>query len=126
MSKFYRCSICGNLVELINVGGGQLVCCGKPMELLESNTVDASFEKHVPVIDIKDDEITVSVGSDMHPMIAEHYIEWIYIKVENEKIRFDLIPSDIPKVSCKIPSTGKIEVFAYCNLHGLWSNSIDR
>ena len=102
---FYRCEVCGNIVELIKNGGGKLVCCGKPMIKLEANTVDASQEKHVPAATRKDEKIYVDVGSVIHPMLDKHYIEWIAIVTNNSIERVSLSPGDEPKaVFC-----GKIE-----------------
>jgi superoxide reductase len=119
---FYRCEVCGNMVELIKVGGGQLVCCGKPMTKLEPNTTDASQEKHVPVAMRKDGKIYVEVGSVAHPMTAEHYIEWIALVTDKDTERIFLSPGDAPKaVFCDKPDA---DVYAYCNLHGLWKASV--
>jgi superoxide reductase len=120
--SFYRCEICGNLIGMIKNGGGQLVCCGKPMTELVANTTDASKEKHVPVAVREDNKIVVQVGSALHPMTAEHYIEWIAVVSENGTQRISLSPSDEPKaVFCDKPNA---EVYAYCNLHGLWKAEI--
>jgi len=119
---FYRCEICGNLVGLIKNGGGQLVCCGQPMKKLEANTTDASKEKHVPAAVRKDGKIFVEVGSVAHPMTDAHYIEWIAVISEKGTERIALKPNDEPKaVFC---DKGEAEVYAYCNLHGLWKSSI--
>jgi len=120
--SFYRCEICGNMVGLIKKGGGQLVCCGKPMTELKANTTEASTEKHIPVAARKDGKIFVEVGSVLHPMTQEHYIEWIAIVSENGTERISLSPSDEPKaVFCDKENA---EVYAYCNLHGLWKSEV--
>lgn len=120
--SFYRCEICGNLVGLIHDGGGELVCCGQPMEELEPNTVDASKEKHVPVAVRKDGKIYVEVGSVAHPMTEEHYIEWIAIITDEGTERISLSPNSEPKaVFCDRENA---EVYAYCNLHGLWKSEV--
>jgi len=116
--EFYRCEVCGNLIELINKGGGQLVCCDKPMVKLEPNTVDASQEKHVPVAVRKDGKIIVEVGSVIHPMAEDHYIQWIALVSDNRVERVDLSPGDEPKA--EFEDRGNGVVYAYCNLHGLW------
>jgi superoxide reductase len=117
-TSFFRCEICGNLVGLIKNGGGKLVCCGQPMLKLEANTVDASKEKHVPVVSKKDGKITVEVGSAAHPMVEAHYIEWIAVVSDEGTERISLFPGDEPTaIFC---DKSNAEVYAYCNLHGLW------
>lgn len=119
---FFECEICGNIVELIKVGGGQLVCCEKPMTRLEPNTVDASVEKHVPVAVRRDGKVYVEVGSTEHPMTEEHYIEWIAVVTDTSMERISLSPGDEPKaVFC---DTENADVYAYCNLHGLWKSEL--
>ncbi|NMB33587.1 MAG: desulfoferrodoxin [Clostridium sp.] len=116
--SFYRCEICKNLVGLIYDGGGELVCCGQPMIKLEANTEDASTEKHVPVVSRKDGKIHVEVGSVAHPMVPEHYIEWIAVVSDDGTERISLTPEDKPEaVFC---DKENVEVYAYCNIHGLW------
>lgn len=119
---FYRCSVCGNIVELVKNGGGELVCCGKPMTKLVANTTDASQEKHVPVASRKDGKIVVEVGSVPHPMIPEHFIEWIAVVSDNGIERIHLNPGQEPKaIFCDKDS---VDVYEYCNLHGLWKSSL--
>jgi superoxide reductase len=121
--QVYRCNICGNIVEVLHAGVGQLVCCGQPMELLNEKTEDAGKEKHVPVIEIKDDEIIVKVGSVPHPMEEKHYIEWIELIVDGEIYRKYLKPGDKPEAKfklTKIAKEEKIKAREYCNVHGLW------
>ena len=119
---FFRCEACGNMVGLIKSGGGELVCCGKPMLKLEPNTTDAAVEKHVPVAVRKDGKIFVEVGSVAHPMTEQHYIEWIAIVTESGTERISLSPTDEPKaVFCDKENA---EVYAYCNLHGLWKADV--
>jgi len=119
--EVYKCEICGNIVEVLYAGKGQLVCCGQPMTLLKENTVDASKEKHVPVIEKTDDKIKVKVGSVPHPMEEKHYIEWIEIIVDGSVYRKFLKPGSIPEAVFHI--TGEnITAREYCNLHGLWKN----
>jgi len=120
--SFYRCEVCGNLVGLIKSGGGQLVCCGQPMTKLEPNTTEASHEKHIPVATRKDGKIIVQVGSAPHPMTEEHYIEWIAVVSDDGTERISLSPSDEPKaVFCDKKNA---DVYAYCNLHGLWKAEV--
>ncbi|MBC8063008.1 MAG: desulfoferrodoxin [Clostridiaceae bacterium] len=116
--SFYKCEICGNMVELIKSGGGQLVCCGKPMTELKANTTDASLEKHVPVASRNDGKLTVQVGSVLHPMTEEHFIEWIAVVSDCGTERITLSPGDEPKAV--FSDKENAQVYAYCNLHGLW------
>jgi superoxide reductase len=120
--SFYKCEICGNLVGLINNGGGQLVCCGQPMTELKANTKDASAEKHIPAASRKDGKIYVEVGSVPHPMTGKHYIMWIAAVSDDGTERMSLSPEDEPKaVFC---DRGNAEIYAYCNLHGLWKAEV--
>ncbi|HHW32343.1 MAG TPA: desulfoferrodoxin [Clostridiaceae bacterium] len=115
---FYECKVCGNLVGLIREGGGELVCCGQPMTKLEPNTFDASKEKHVPVAVRKDGKIYVEVGSVEHPMTDAHYIEWIAVVTDRSTEKKVLKPGEAPKA--EFCDAEDAEVYAYCNLHGLW------
>ena len=118
--EIYTCSICGNIVEVVHAGAGQLVCCGQPMNLLVENSVDAAKEKHVPVAEKKPDGLLVKVGSVVHPMEEKHYIEWIEIIDEQGKAyRKFLKPGDAPEASFCVPE-GAYTLREYCNLHGLW------
>jgi superoxide reductase len=119
---FFKCEVCGNMVGLIKNGGGQLVCCEKPMKELIANTVDASLEKHIPVATRIDGKIIVQVGSAMHPMTPEHYIEWIALVSDNGTERISLSPTDEPKAV--FGDKENAEVYAYCNLHGLWKAEV--
>jgi len=119
--QIYRCNICGNIVEVLHAGAGQLVCCGQPMELLEENTVDASKEKHVPVVEKTKNGIKVKVGSVPHPMEEEHYIEWIEVIADSAVYRKFLKPADEPEADFDIKAEN-IEAREYCNLHGLWKS----
>lgn len=119
INEVYKCNICGNIVEFTHGGVGILVCCGENMKLQEENTVDASLEKHVPVIEKIEDGIIVTVGEVDHPMTEEHHIEWIEVLFENGNCKKFLKPGDKPQAQFKIKSDN-IVVRAYCNLHGLW------
>lgn len=124
MKKFLRCPICGNLVEVINDSNVPIICCGKQMEELVANTTDAALEKHVPVVSVTDNEVTIAVGETLHPMSEEHYIMWIKVFTNQKEYHFDLKPSDQPKVTFTKDANEEIEtVLAYCNLHGLWKNN---
>jgi len=119
--QVYKCSICGNIVEVVHASAGQLVCCDKPMELLTENTTDAAVEKHVPVIEKIDGRINVKVGSVPHPMQDEHYIEWIEIIVDGKAYRQFLNPGDAAEASFSVEGD-KISAREYCNLHSLWKS----
>lgn len=117
--EIYKCELCGNIVEIVHVGGGQLVCCGQPMKLLQENSTDAAQEKHVPVIEKTEDGVKVTVGSVAHPMLAEHFIEWIEIIADGKAYRQFLNPGEAPEAVFNIESDN-ITAREYCNLHGLW------
>jgi superoxide reductase len=120
LNQIYKCIICGNIVEMIHEGAGQLVCCGQPMELLQEKTNDVGAEKHVPISEKIDGGIKIKIGSIAHPMANEHYIEWIEIITEDGKIgRKFLKPGDSPEANFFTPSTPQA-FRAYCNIHGLW------
>lgn len=117
--EIYKCEACGNIVEVLTGGGGELVCCGEPMKLYTENTVDAAKEKHVPVIEKINGGYKVMVGSVAHPMEAKHYIEWIEIIADGKAYRQFLNPGDAPEATFMIDA-GKITAREYCNMHGLW------
>lgn len=120
--KFYKCPVCGNIVELIEGDIKRTRCCGQEMELLVANTVDAAVEKHVPVYEVVDNELVVTVGEVEHPMSEEHYIMWVLLVTDNRSYRVELKPNDKPVV--KLPYVDNSTLYAYCNLHGLWKNEI--
>ena len=117
--EVYKCEACGNIVEVIHGGGGELVCCGEAMQLLVENTVDAAKEKHVPVIEQVDGGVKVKVGDVAHPMEDKHYIEWIEIIDGDKAERQFLNPGEAPEAVFKT-SSGNVVAREYCNLHGLW------
>jgi len=117
--QVYRCSVCGNEVEVLHAGGGTLVCCKKPMDLLAENTTDAAQEKHVPVIEKVEGGVKVRVGSVAHPMQADHYIRWIELVADGRACRQFLEPGQEPEAVFAVQGE-KINARAYCNLHGLW------
>ncbi|MFO7619115.1 MAG: desulfoferrodoxin [Thermoplasmata archaeon] len=119
IKEIYKCDICGNIVEVLHDGPGELVCCGQPMRLVKEGIVDAALEKHVPVIEKNGDIITVKVGSVAHPMEEKHYIEWIELMADDRIYRKHLKPGDAPEAAflCKAE---KLVAREYCNLHGLW------
>ena len=119
--EIYKCEICGNIVEVLEEAGGTLVCCGQPMVLQEENSVDASKEKHVPVLTKNEQGVEINVGSVAHPMIPEHYIQWIEIQTEKGCSRKELSPGQEPKAFFPVKSE-VVKVRIFCNLHGLWKN----
>ena len=122
--KFYICRTCGNLVNVINASGVPMMCCGKPMEALEPNTVEASGEKHIPAVTVEEGAVHVTIGSVEHPMVDVHYIEWVYLQTENGGQRINLKPNQEPKVTFLLGSEKPVAVYAYCNLHGLWKTEL--
>ena len=117
----YKCEVCGNIVEVLHEGQGNLVCCGEEMKLCAENTTDAAKEKHVPVVEKTADGYRVKVGSVPHPMEEKHYIEWIELIADNTVHRRDLQPGDAPEATFQVKA-GQVKARAYCNLHGLWSD----
>lgn len=123
--KFFRCKHCGNIVGIINNAGVPLKCCGEDMEELVANTVDASKEKHVPVVSIEGNTVLVEVGSIAHPMEEKHYIQWIYILTKHGGQRKSLEPGEAPRASFALVDDEVVAVYEYCNLHGLWKTDIN-
>ena len=117
--EVYKCNLCGNMVEVINAGGGELVCCGEAMVLQVENTVDAAKEKHVPVIEKGEGNVTVKVGSVPHPMEEAHYIQWIEVIDGGKVSRQMLKPGQAPEATFCVKSN-TIIAREYCNLHGHW------
>ena len=118
--EIYKCDSCGNIVEVFHPGAGELVCCGAAMTQQQENTVDASKEKHVPVIERGEGTITVKVGSIPHPMESAHYIEWIEVIADDKVYRAQLQPGQAPEATFPVTAQN-IKVREYCNLHGQWS-----
>lgn len=119
MNGIYKCGICGNIVATVHAGGGELVCCGKPMDLMKENTVDAAKEKHVPVVEKTADGWKVKVGSVAHPMEEKHFIEWIELVADGKSYRAFLKPGQAPEAEFCVKAD-KVTAREYCNLHGLW------
>lgn len=117
--QVYKCDVCGNIVEVLHAGKGELVCCGQPMIQMVENTVDAAREKHVPVVEKTADGFVVKVGSVAHPMEEKHYIEWIQVMAGEEAYREFLKPGAKPEATFKVASE-EVTAREYCNLHGLW------
>ena len=118
--QVYKCEICGNIVEVLHEGKGKLVCCNQPMKLLVENTVDASREKHVPIIERTASGVRVKVGSASHPMEEKHYIEWIEIITGGKVCRRMLNPGEAPEAEFAVDAGAEVSAREYCNLHGLW------
>lgn len=124
--KLYKCQVCGNVIEKIYDKGVPVMCCGQPMQELKANTVDAAVEKHVPVAVVDGDILNVKVGEVAHPMMKEHYITSIFVVYNNKVQRADLTFEDAPEASFVLGGyKGTIEVYEYCNLHGLWKTVIE-
>lgn len=117
--EVYKCDVCGNVVEVLHDGAGQMVCCDQPMTLVTENTVDAAKEKHVPVIEKIDGGYRVKVGSVTHPMEEKHYIEWIELIADGKAYREFLKPGVAPEAVFKVEAS-QVTAREYCNLHGLW------
>lgn len=122
--KFLRCAICGNTHGVLKSTGVEVICCGQPMEELTANTADAAQEKHVPAVTGTEKGIVVSVGSMAHPMLEEHYIEWVYVQTEKGGQRKCMFPGQEPRVEFAFINDKPVAVFAYCNLHGLWKADV--
>ena len=118
--EVYKCDLCGNMVEVIRGGGAALNCCGQPMTLQVENTVDASKEKHVPVIEKVDGGYKVTVGSVAHPMEEKHYIEWIELVADGTAYRQFLKPGAAPEAFFCV-NAASVTAREYCNLHGHWT-----
>lgn len=122
-TKFYKCRHCGNVIHKVVDSKVPVVCCGEKMEELIPNTIDASNEKHVPVVTfIKDHKIKVEVGSTPHPMLPEHHISFIYVETDKGGVRVDL--TDVPEAEICTGKAKPVAVYEYCNLHGLWKTEI--
>jgi superoxide reductase len=119
--QVYRCNVCGNIVEVLHAGEGELVCCGQPMELLQAKTADVGKEKHVPVIEAGDAGVKVKVGDVPHPMEEKHYIEWIEVITDGDGCRQFLKPGEKPEAEFDVKSR-KVAAREYCNVHGLWKS----
>ena len=123
-TKFYVCEECGNIVGLIHDSGAPLFCCGQRMKKLEAGTVEASREKHIPVVSVDGNTVKVSVGSVAHPMAEEHNIAWVYLLTDKGGQRKNLEVGSAPEVTFALADEKPVAVYAYCNLHGLWKVDI--
>lgn len=121
-TKFYICKHCGNIITFAKASGAPVSCCGEPMTELIANTTEAATEKHIPVVERDGMKVTVRIGEVDHPMIEEHFIEWIALETDDELILKKLTPADPPKAEFTVAENKKITAFAYCNIHSLWKN----
>ncbi|MBP3701368.1 MAG: desulfoferrodoxin [Lachnospiraceae bacterium] len=124
-TKFYICSHCGNIVEMVQDAGVPLMCCGQKMNELIPNTVEASGEKHIPAVTVQDGIVEVNVGTVDHPMVDVHWIEWVQLVTENGSQRKYLAPGQAPNVKFHLGEEKPVAVYAYCNLHGLWKTELN-
>ena len=122
--RFFICRHCGNLIEMVKNAGVPVMCCGQKMEELIPNTVEARNEKHLPAVSVNGGEVLVAVGSVEHPMVAEHFIEWVVLETENGSQRKFLQPGEKPEVSFLLNGEKPVAVYAYCNIHGLWKTEL--
>ena len=119
--KFYKCETCGNIVIKLNDSGVPVVCCGKPMTELVPGSTDAALEKHVPAVTVDGNKVNVQVGEVEHPMLDEHFIQWIVLETEGGFQKKTLAPGEKPAASFIVDAGDKaVAVYEYCNLHGLW------
>jgi len=119
--KFYRCEICGQIVAVVKKTACPVVCCGKPMKEIVPGVSDGAVEKHVPVYEVNGDTVVVKIGAIAHPMLPEHFIEWVSLQTKYGNQRKALEPNAAPEVCFRICDGDEVEaVYAYCNLHGLW------
>ena len=124
--KFYICKHCGNIVGLINNAGVPLVCCGEKMQELIPNTADGAVEKHLPVIETVGNEVTVKISTVPHPMVPEHFIEWVYLQTKHGGQRKILKPGTAPEVTFILTDDDEvIAAYEYCNIHGLWKTEAE-
>lgn len=123
--RFFKCEVCGNIIGVIQASGAPISCCGKNMTELVPNTVDASQEKHVPVVEVQGNLVTVKVGDIAHPMLEEHFIQWIYLETVHGGQRKALVPGTEPEAVFALTEGDKaVAAYEYCNLHGLWKKDI--
>ena len=123
-NRFYICEHCGNMIGMIHDAGVPMMCCGQKMTKLEPGTVDASREKHLPVVAVEGDTVKVSIGSVAHPMAEEHHIAWVYLQTDRGGQRKCLCYDGAPEVAFALKDEKPVAVYAYCNLHGLWMTEL--
>lgn len=122
--EFLFCTICGNIIGLVENAGKVIQCCGETMEKIIPNTVDASKEKHIPVASLEGNMLTVTIGEVLHPMVPEHFIKWICVMTDKRVQRARLVPGDAPQVEFYLDDTKDVDIYAYCNIHGLWYSKL--
>jgi len=123
--RFYICKHCGNLAGLVENKGVPMVCCGEKMSELAPNTVEASAEKHLPVVAVAGDEVRVDIGSAAHPMLEAHHIAFVYLETRRGGQRKALLPGEAPSLRFALADDAPVAAYAYCNLHGLWKTEIN-
>ena len=123
-NKFYICEHCGNIIGMIHNSGVPMMCCGQKMTKLEAGVVEASHEKHIPVVTVEGNTVRVNVGSVTHPMSEEHHIAWVYLQTNRGGQRKCLDITGAPEVTFALADETPVAVYAYCNLHGLWMAEI--
>lgn len=119
-AKFFKCAHCGNVITMLEDKGVPVVCCGEPMQELVANKEDAAVEKHVPFVEVDDDEIEVTIGETVHPMEEAHYIQFIYLETDKGGMFKKLSPGEEPKAQFEVEEGKPVAVYELCNLHGLW------
>ncbi len=122
--RFFKCMHCGNIIGVIHNAGVPMMCCGEKMTELVPGTVDASLEKHVPVVTVEGNTVTVKIGEVEHPMVEEHFIQWVYLQTDRGGQRKCLKPGEKPEVCFALCDETPVAVYEYCNLHGLWKTDI--
>ena len=121
--EIYKCNICGNIIEVLHGGAGELVCCGQPMQLFDEKNADSTTEKHVPFIKRQENKYIVKVGeATEHPMEEKHYIEWIELTVDLMVYKKYLKPGDMPIAEFEVPEGSNVSSREFCNVHGLWKS----
>ena len=123
-TKFFICEHCGNVIGVIHDAGVPMMCCGQKMTQLVPGTVEASVEKHLPVVTLNGDKVKVEIGSVAHPMAEEHSILWVYLQTDKGGQRKNLAVGEAPSVEFALCNEKPVAVYAYCNLHGLWKTEI--
>ena len=123
--KFFRCKHCGNFAMMLHASGAPMTCCGEQMHEVVANTTEAATEKHIPVVTVDGDTVTVAVGSVLHPMVEEHFIQWIYLETDAGGQLKYLAPGETPTATFKLADGVKaVAAYEYCNLHGLWKKEL--
>lgn len=122
--KFFKCKHCGNIITLIHESGAPLVCCGEPIAELFANTTEAATEKHLPVVTVEGNTVTVAVGSVDHPMLLEHFIQWVYLETDKGLQVKYLEPGEKPQAIFELKDEKPVAAYEYCNLHGLWKTTV--